>query len=88
MRALPLFRWSPTQIKRVEAILLENARTPSLFVRAWAVDSLATLSETRAGLRPIVEQHLVEFEHAPSKALRARALRIRERLAAHDTPAA
>ena len=58
VRALPLFRWSPAQMKRVEAILRENAVAPSLFVRAWAVDSLATLSGTRTRLRPIVDQHL------------------------------
>src|SRR5512143_1491254 len=34
VRALPLFRWTPAQAKRAEAILIENASFPQLFVRA------------------------------------------------------
>jgi len=80
VRALPLFRWSPTQAHRVEEILLENVTFPQTFVRAWALDGLATLAERRVRLMPIVRRHLRDFEGSPSKALRARAKQIRARL--------
>jgi hypothetical protein len=81
VRALPLFRWTAAQAKRVEAILLENVTFPQTFVRAWALDSLATLAGQNAKLRPIVRRHLLGFEQSTSKALHARARKIRERLA-------
>ena len=77
VRALPLFHWTPAQIKRVEAILLENVAFPRTFVRAWALDSLATLAARRKRLAPIVERYLYEFENSSSAALRARARSIR-----------
>ena len=77
VRALPLFRWTPTQMKRVEAILLENVTLPQTFVRAWALDSLAALAARRKRLAPIVERYLYEFENSSSAALRARARNIR-----------
>ena len=80
VRALPLFRWTPTQARRVEAILIANISFPQTFVRAWALDSLATLSLRRVRLAPLVLQQLAEFERSPSKALQARARAIRERL--------
>jgi hypothetical protein len=80
VRALPLFRWSPAQSKRVEAILIENVSFPQTFVRAWALDSLATLAGTKASLMPLVRKHLRVFERSPSKALQARAKHIRARL--------
>ena len=79
VRAVPLFRWSPAQARRVEQILLENVRFPQIFVRAWALDGLATLSERRVRLRPIVQQQLRAFEQSQSKALQARAKQIRAR---------
>jgi len=79
VRALPLFRWTPTQQRRVEAILIENLTCPQTFVRAWALDGLATLAQRRPRLRPIVEQHLHAFERSSSKALQARARNIRAR---------
>jgi hypothetical protein len=81
VRALPLFKWTPAQMKRVEAILLENVKYPQTFVRAWALDSLELLSGSRPGLRPAVERHLREFARSPSKALQARARNIRQRQA-------
>ncbi|PYR24413.1 MAG: hypothetical protein DMF98_15500, partial [Acidobacteria bacterium] len=45
VRALPLFRWTAAESKRMERILLENLAFPQTFVRAWALDSLATVSE-------------------------------------------
>jgi len=84
VRALPLFRWTPAQVRRVEAILLENVDFSQTFVRAWALDSLAHLSERRRRLAPVVERYLREFERSSSKALQARARKIRERLAKRD----
>ena len=81
VRALSLFRWTPAQLRRVEAILLENIAFPQTFVRAWALDSLATLSQRRSALAPVVERCLREFERSSSKALQARARNIRARLA-------
>jgi hypothetical protein len=80
VRALPLFRWTPAQAKRVEAILLDNVTFPQTFVRAWALDSLATLAERRPKLKPVVQRYVRQFERSPSKALQARARNIRARL--------
>ena len=81
VRALPLFRWTAAESRRIEEILLENVVFPQTFVRAWALDSLATLSERKSKLMPIVLQHLEAFAQSSSKALQARARAIRERLA-------
>jgi hypothetical protein len=80
VRALPLFHWSPSQVRRVEKILLENVAFPQTFVRAWALDGLATVAERKVTLLPLVRRHLREFERSPSKALQARAKQIRARL--------
>ncbi len=80
VRSLPLFRWTPAQARRVETILTKNVSFPQTFVRAWALDGLATLSTRRPRLAPLVMKHLEEFEQSPSKALQARARAIRERL--------
>src|SRR5262249_40435056 len=82
VRALPLFRWTPAQQRRVEAILLENVAFPQTFVRAWALDSLATFAHRRPRLEPTVEKHLRAFERSTSKALQARARSIRARRSA------
>lgn len=81
VRALPLFRWTPSQERHVEEILVENVSYPQTFVRAWALDGLATLTERRPTLQPVVERHLQKFEASSSKALQARARHIRTRLA-------
>ena len=81
VRALPLFSWSAAQRKRAEAILVENVEFPQTFVRAWALDSLASFSTSNPKLRPIVERQLNAFERSDSKALQARARKIRERIA-------
>jgi hypothetical protein len=86
VRALPLFHWSPTQTHRVEEILLENVAFAQTFVRAWALDGLATLAERRVRLMPIVRRHLRDFERSPSKALQARAKQIRARIDRQDAP--
>jgi hypothetical protein len=81
VRALPLFRWTAAQMRRVRALLVENVSFPQTFVRAWALDSLATLAERDPRLLPIVRRHLRRYEASPSKALEARARQIRARLA-------
>jgi hypothetical protein len=85
VRALPLFKWSVEEQRRVEAILLENVSFPQTFVRAWALDGLATLSQRRRTLTSVVQRHLREFERSSSKALQARARHIRQRLADDDS---
>lgn len=80
VRALPLFRWTRTEERRVENILISNIDFTQAFVRAWALDSLATLSQRRVRLAPLVMQRLADFEQSSSKALQARARAIRERL--------
>jgi hypothetical protein len=51
-----------------------------IFVRAWALDSLATFAEGDAVLMRFVKRRLSEFERSDSKALQARAREIRARL--------
>jgi hypothetical protein len=80
VRALPLLQWSSKDLVRVKAILLENVVYPQTFVKAWALDSLATFALKDAQLLPIVQHHLAVFERSDSKALQARARKIRERL--------
>ena len=79
VRALPLFRWTTTQMKRVDAILLENVKYPQTFVKAWALDSLAQLAAGRPKVTAAVTKYLRQFEQSPSKALQARARNIRKR---------
>ena len=81
VRALPLFRWTAPQRRRVEAILLDNIAFPQTFVRAWALDSLTRVAEHNAKLMPIVLRTIEAFEQSPKKALQARARAIRARLA-------
>jgi hypothetical protein len=82
VRALPLFRWTAVQSKRIEQILLDNVEFPQTFVRAWALDSLATFATRRPRLAAEVKRHLRSFERSSSKALQARARNIRARLTA------
>ena len=88
VRALPLFRWTSAQQRRVESILIENVNFPQTFVRAWALDSLATFAEARPRLRPAVERGLRAFERSSSKALQARARNIRTRQGSPKAPRA
>ena len=80
VRALPLFRWSAVQQRRVEQILRDNVAFPQAFVRAWALDSLATFALSKPRLMSIVRERLSSFERSPRKALQARARNIRQRL--------
>ena len=80
VRALPLLEWAPRERARAVAILRENLEYPQTFVRAWALDGLATFAERDARLVPIVRSALGAFERSGSKALAARARHIRSRL--------
>lgn len=80
VRALPLLRWRPPERKRVIAILKRDLSHPQKFVRAWALDSLATFSQTDRRLTRDVQRALAAFERSGSRALSARARLIRERL--------
>ena len=79
VRALPLFEWSSSDLRRVKTILRENISYPQTFVKAWALDSLATLAEKDPKLNPVVRRALDDFENSQSKALQARARKIRQR---------
>jgi hypothetical protein len=81
VRALPLFEWSPADRRRAVAILSRDAAHPRTFVRAWALDGLATFAESDPRLLPAVRRHLRAFERSTSKALQARARAVRKRLA-------
>jgi hypothetical protein len=80
VRALALFGWTPTEQKRAVEILLRDVDHSQQFVKAWALDSLATFAEEDKKLMPIVRCLLGVFERSRSKALTTRAKRIRERL--------
>lgn len=82
VRALPLLRWTPRERERVIRILRQNLEHPQKFVRAWALDSLATFAEYDRGLTRIVTRALEDFERSGSKALQTRARQIRARLRA------
>lgn len=82
VRAVPLLRWTPRERERVILILRQNVEHPQKFVRAWALDSLATFAEHDRPLRPIVTRALDDFERSASKALQTRARHIRARLRA------
>jgi hypothetical protein len=80
VRALPLFRWRGAERRRAIEILARDADYPQLFVRAWALDGLATFADTTPALRATVLKQLRAFEQSGKKSLEARARHIRHRL--------
>lgn len=82
VRTLPLLTWTAAERKRVLAILRRDVHHPQTFVRAWALDGLATFAAALPSLLPEVERELAEFERSGTKALAARARHIRDRLRA------
>lgn len=80
VRTLPRLRWTPRERLRVVAILRRDVRHPQLFVRTWALDSLATLAQHDRSLKPTVDRMLRAFEGSGRPALIARARHIRRRL--------
>lgn len=79
VRALPLLKWTRRERARAVQILRRDIDHPQKFVRAWALDSLATFALDDAALRPIVLNALEDFERSGSKALEARARQVRAR---------
>ncbi|HEV3139646.1 MAG TPA: hypothetical protein VGY57_03975 [Vicinamibacterales bacterium] len=82
VRALPLFAWTAAERRRAIAILTRDVEYPQIFVRAWALDSLATFALATPRMRRTVQRHLRAFNRSGSKALAARARHIRRRLGA------
>jgi len=80
VRALPLLQWTPDERTRVIRILRQNVDYPQTFVRAWALDSLATFAAGDPRLTRVVTGLLDDFERSGSKALQARARNIRARI--------
>lgn len=80
VRAFPLLRWRPAERVEVIRVLRRDIRHPQLFVRAWALDSLATFATRERSLAPRVRRTLASFERSSSPALRARARQIGARL--------
>jgi hypothetical protein len=80
VRALPLLSWTARERRRVIEILRRDLEHPQKFVRAWALDSLATFAVEDRRLVPDVLRSLDAFERSRSKALSARARQIRARL--------
>jgi hypothetical protein len=89
VRALPFLRWTPRERSRVLAILRRDLAHPQLFVRAWALDSLAHFAQDDPTLLPVVRRHLAAFIRSGRPALAARARKVRSRLRAERiaTPA-
>jgi hypothetical protein len=81
VRALPLLKWTAAERKRVVEILRLNVDHPQTFVRAWALDSLATFAVHDASVMRTVKPLITRFERSASKALQARARHVRARLA-------
>ena len=80
VRALPFFAWTDTERPRVVRILTRNLDHARLFVRAWALDSLASFAQADAALMPQVHRHLARFARSGRPSLVARARAIRRRL--------
>lgn len=80
VRALPLLAWTPRERKRVVEILRRDLEHPQKFVRAWALDSLATFAREDRHLLPVVFRSAEAFRRLGSKALAARARRVLDRL--------
>lgn len=80
-RALPLLRWTADERPRVLRILRRYVDDPQLFVRAWALDSLARFAEDDPDLMSAVRRLLKTFRRSDRPALRSRAARIGARLA-------
>jgi hypothetical protein len=80
VRTLPLLEWTPAQRERVRRILERDVGHPQKFVRAWALDGLASFAERDVSLLPSVMKSVRAFESSGSKALATRARHIRARL--------
>jgi carboxymethylenebutenolidase len=82
VRALPFLTWTRSERRRALAILRRDLEHPQLFVRAWALDSLARFARDDATQMRVVRRHLEAFARSGRPALVARARQIRSRLLA------
>ena len=80
VRTLPLFTWKRSERRRVVDILVRDVEHRRMFVKAWALDSLATFAAQDTTLMPLVRRWLARFEQSGSAALATRARHIRRRL--------
>jgi hypothetical protein len=80
VRALPLFAWTPAERRRALDILQRDLDHSQTFVKAWALDSFATLADGDPKLLTIVRRYLRRFARSGRKALAARARHIATRL--------
>jgi len=79
-RIYPLLKWTPEQEVQVISRLQSLVGHEQLFVKAWALDSLATFSVKHPELRPEVDRLVNEFLASPHGSLKARAREIAKRL--------
>jgi hypothetical protein len=86
VRALPLLEWTPRERKRAVEILRRDLEHPQKFVRAWALDGLATFAQRDRSLMPLVLRSLAAFERSDSRALATRAKHIRARIREDAVP--
>ena len=61
VRALPLFEWKGAKRRRARDVLVRAVQHPQLFVKAWALDSLATFAANDTTLMPVVRRQLRDF---------------------------
>lgn len=80
VRALPLFEWNEKDRRRVLDILRRDLDHPQTFVKAWALDSFATMAKGSPTRLTLVRRYLRHFARSGSKALQARARSISGRL--------
>jgi hypothetical protein len=79
-RALPLLRWTAAERPKVLRILRRYLDDPQLFVKAWALDSLARFATTDPELKSVVRRRLRTFKRSDRASLRSRAAQIEMRL--------
>ena len=80
VRALPLLPWTARERRRAVEILERDLEHPQKFVRAWALDGLATFALDDRALLPLVTRAVAACERSGSKALETRAREVRKRL--------
>ena len=67
VRALPFLTWTRGERRRVLVMLCRDLEHPQLFVRAWALDSLARFAEDDERLMPVVRRHLAKFARSGAR---------------------
>jgi len=73
VRLLPRLTWTGEEYQLVLAYLFKQAEGANRFIKAWALDSLATFAQTDPTIEPRVVQMLVDAMEMGSAAIRVRA---------------